>query len=182
MGHQLQTVAQTWEVPFQFVGMSSALEAVTPAMLGLREGEVVAVNCALRLHQLLDESVSPSNPRNHVLRTIRALNPKICTLVEQHTNHNSPFFLARFYEALYYYFSVFESIDAAIPRDDRARRLFEEQVLGKAIVNLVAAEGQERTERQEPLQQWQQRMRSAGLVPRPISARVVATVKALLRT
>ncbi|GJP50809.1 hypothetical protein CLOM_g9971 [Closterium sp. NIES-68] len=76
----------------------------------------------------LDSSDSDSSPRMRVLRTIRMLRPKVVTVVEQYSNHSSPFFLARFYEALYYYAALFESIDASLPRDEVARRVFEEQV------------------------------------------------------
>ncbi|CAI7856383.1 unnamed protein product, partial [Closterium sp. NIES-53] len=127
-------------------------------------------------------SDSEESPRMRVLRTIRMLRPKVVTVVEQYSNHSSPFFLARFYEALYYYAALFESIDASLPRNEVARRVFEEQVLGRAIVNLVACEGQERVERQEPLEQWQQRMLRAGFKPRGVSEGVVTTLHALLQT
>eukprot|EP00850_Spirogloea_muscicola_P000286 SM000001S04688 [mRNA] locus=s1:1769874:1774504:+ [translate_table: standard] len=188
-GERLKEVAAKWGVPFEYEKVPSKLEAVSSCMLNLREGDTVAVNCALRLHQptvasaqLLDETVTPSNPRNAVLRTIHGLKPKVVTLVEQHTNHNSPFFLARFYEALFYYAGVFDSIDASIPRDVTARRVFEQQVLGRAIVNVVAAEGQDRVERQESLGQWQKRMVSAGFIARPLVPSVKHTVNGLLQT
>eukprot|EP00850_Spirogloea_muscicola_P002713 SM000010S04351 [mRNA] locus=s10:1175921:1180505:+ [translate_table: standard] len=175
-GERLKEVAVKWGVPFEYEKVPSKLEAVSSCMLNLREGDAVAVNCALRLHQLLDETVTPSNPRNAVLRTIHGLKPKVVTLVEQNTNHNSPFFLARFYEALFYYAGLFDSIDASIPRDVTARRVFEQQVLGRAIVNVVAAEGQDRVERQESLGQWQRRMVSAGFIGRPLVPSVIHTV------
>ncbi|CAI6002044.1 unnamed protein product [Closterium sp. NIES-64] len=130
----------------------------------------------------LAKADSDESPRTRVLRTIRMLRPKVVTVVEQYSNHSSPFFLARFYEALYYYAALFESIDASLPRNEVARRVFEEQVLGRAIVNLVACEGQERVERQEPLEQWQQRMLRAGFKPRGLSEGVVTTLHALLQT
>ena len=117
-----------------------------------------------------------------MLRTIRALNPKIVTIVEQTTNQSSPFFLSRFYEALHYYTTMFESIEDSMPEDSKERMVFEQQVLGKAIVNVVACEGQERTERQEPLDQWERRVRKAGFVASPITYVVMRTVNALLKT
>eukprot|EP00897_Mesotaenium_endlicherianum_P003963 jgi/Mesen1/3595/ME000020S03122 len=100
----------------------------------------------------------------------------------EHTNHNSPFFLARFYEALYYYDALFSALDSALPGDSRERQLYERHVLGRAIVNVVACEGHERVERQEPLSQWQHRMHDAGFRPRPISRSVVTTCSGLLQT
>ncbi|CAI5519852.1 unnamed protein product [Closterium sp. Naga37s-1] len=148
---------------------------------------------ALYYYAALFESIDASLPRNEVARRVfeeqvrfeclcvcpsvcaghgrlkaGLLRPKVVTVVEQYSNHSSPFFLARFYEALYA--ALFESIDASLPRNEVARRVFEEQVLGRAIVNLVACEGQERVERQEPLEQWQQRMLRAGFKPRGVGA------------
>ena len=141
----------------------------------LQPGPCFASNLTLK-------SDSDSVHRSAVLRTIRALNPKIVTIVEQTTNQSSPFFLSRFYEALHYYTTMFESIGDSMPEDSNERRIFEQQVLGKAIVNVVACEGQERTERQEPLDQWERRVRTAGFVASPITQVVMQTVYALLKT
>lgn len=56
------------------------------------------------------------------------------------------------------------------------------QVLGRAIINVVAGEGKERVERQEPLDQFQQRMVAVGFELRPISNSVLNTALALIQT
>ncbi|GJP38297.1 hypothetical protein CLOM_g22755 [Closterium sp. NIES-68] len=181
-GQRLRSVAASWGVPFTFNFIPISLPDLQPSMVRCEADEVLVVNCALRLHNLMDESVTPSNPRAAVLRTMRALAPAITTLVEQNTNHNSPFFLSRFLEALHYYASIFDALDASVPADSQERRLFEQRVLGRAIVNVVACEGQDRTERQEPLGQWERRVHRAGFVGYPLSREVVATAGALLST
>ncbi|CAI5463163.1 unnamed protein product [Closterium sp. Yama58-4] len=181
-GQRLRKVAASWGVPFTFNFIPINLPDLQPSMVRCEADEVLVVNCALRLHNLMDESVTPSNPRAAVLRTMRALAPAVTTLVEQNTNHNSPFFLSRFLEALHYYASIFDALDASVPADSSERRLFEQRVLGRAIVNVVACEGQDRTERQEPLGQWERRVHRAGFVGYPLSREVVATATALLST
>lgn len=181
-GARLKEVAKQHFIELEYHPIPSRLENVLPEHIELREGEVVAVNCSLRLHQLLDETATPSNPRQVVLRTIRALNPSIYTVVVQQTNQNSPFFLSRFYEALYYYSGLFDSMDASVPDHSPERLVFEQQVLGKSIVNVVACEGQNRVERQEPLCQWQARMRNVGFRQRPLSINVKGIVQELLTT
>lgn len=176
-----QKVAASFNVPFSFNVLPVDLPELTAAMVKREEGELVLVNCSLRLHSLMDETVTPSNPRGAVLRTMRQLQPALATLVEQNTNHNSPFFLSRFLEALHYYALLFDALDTSVA-DSEERRLFERQVLGRAIVNVVAAEGQERTERQEPLGHWQRRVQRAGFAPWALSRDVVATAGALLST
>eukprot|EP00850_Spirogloea_muscicola_P004300 SM000018S03665 [mRNA] locus=s18:617991:621233:- [translate_table: standard] len=179
-GERLKSVAAVCKVPFEYQAIGQRIDRVKASMITLRANEVLAVNCSLRLHQLLDETATPSNPRKGVLKMIRELNPSIVTLVEQNAHTNSPFFLARFYEALFYYAGVFESIDASIPRYIAERRLYEQRVLGRAIVNVIACEGKDRVERQEPLGVWQRRFMRAGFVGRPLSEKVVATVQGLL--
>ena len=104
------------------------MEDVRPCQINVDPEEVVVVNCALRLHNILDETATPSNPRSAVLRTIRSLNPSLLTIVEQNTNQNSPFFLSRFCEAVHYYAALFDSMESSLPGDSEERRLFEQQV------------------------------------------------------
>jgi len=53
-----------------------------------------------------------------------------------------PFFLSRFYETVHYYLGLFDSLDAAVPRQHSAeKRVLEREVLGRAIVNSIASEG-----------------------------------------
>eukprot|EP00271_Cylindrocystis_brebissonii_P014198 TRINITY_DN35475_c0_g1_i1.p1 TRINITY_DN35475_c0_g1~~TRINITY_DN35475_c0_g1_i1.p1 ORF type:complete len:792 (+),score=122.63 TRINITY_DN35475_c0_g1_i1:112-2487(+) len=181
-GFRMEAVAKKWGIPFKYDCLASRLEDVKPEQIEIYEGEVVAVNCALRLHLLLDEAASPSDPRSTVLRTICSLNPSIFTMVAQHTNHNSPFFLSRFYEALYYYAGLFDSIDASVPSTSTERRVFEQQVLGKAIVNVVACEGPNRVERQEAPGQAYARVVRAGFAPRVLSQNVTTIATELLKT
>ena len=56
------------------------------------------------------------------------------------------------------------------------------QVLGRAIVNVVAGEGRDRVERHEPLDVFQQRMQAAGFEMRAISDSVLGTATALIQT
>lgn len=177
-----QAVAAKWNVPFQYDAIRSRLEDVKPHQINTFPGEVLAVNCSLRLHNILDETATPSNPRSAVLRTIRALNPAILTIVEQNTNQNSPFFLSRFYEAVHYYSALFDLMESSLPEDSEERRVFEHQVLGKAIVNVVACEGKDRVQRQETLGIWQRRVKKAGFEPLTLSPSVVSTVQSLLDT
>ncbi|KAJ4951305.1 hypothetical protein NE237_028137 [Protea cynaroides] len=62
----------------------------------------------MQLHRLLSSEQSLET----VLAWIRSLNPKIVTMVEQEANHNQPGFLERFTEALYYYSTMFDSLEA----------------------------------------------------------------------
>lgn len=58
-----QEMAQAWGVPFEYAALPLRMEEVQAKEIDIRAGEAVAVNCALRLHNLLDETATPSNPR-----------------------------------------------------------------------------------------------------------------------
>ncbi|PHT95217.1 Scarecrow-like protein 21 [Capsicum annuum] len=87
--------------------------------LNVRPGEPLAVNFALVLHHMHDESAGTQNHRDRLLRMVKSLSPKIVTLVEQESNTNTVQFFPYFLETLNYYLSVFESIDVALPRDHK---------------------------------------------------------------
>jgi len=58
---------------------------------------------------------------NSVLQMIHEPSPKVLALVEQDSNHNRPFFLGRFMEALHYYSAIFDSLDGALPKYNTKR-------------------------------------------------------------
>ncbi|KAI4985154.1 hypothetical protein ZWY2020_017784 [Hordeum vulgare] len=95
---------------------------------------------------------------------VKSLSPKVVTLVEQESNTNAPFF-PRYLETLDYYTAMFESIDVALPRDDKRRISTEQHCVARDIVNLIACEGAERVERHEVFGKWKARFAMAGFRP-----------------
>lgn len=173
-GIRLQLVAEQWGVPLRYDPLAIHLEDLRAEHIHLVEGEVLAVNCSLRLRQLLEDSVSQHDSdleelSEELVRVIPGLRPEILTMVEQQADLSSPFFLSHFYEALHYYALLFEDIGEAVLGGSRAERhAHERHVLGKAILNVIASNGGERTEHHpEPLSRWQSRIRAEGFVPRP---------------
>lgn len=129
-----------------------------------------------------DESVSPQNHRDRLLRLVKGLYPKVVTLVEQESNTNTAPFLPRFIETLSYYLAVFESIDVALPRESKERISVEQHCLAREIVNVIACEGEERVERHELLSKWRSRCLMAGLQPYPLSSLVNGAIKSLMES
>ncbi|RVW85070.1 Scarecrow-like protein 1 [Vitis vinifera] len=87
-----------------------------------------------------DESVSTVNQRDQLLRMVKSLNPKLVTIVEQDMHTNTAPFFPRFVEAYNYYSSMFDSLDATLPRGSQDRVNVERQCLARDIVNIVACE------------------------------------------
>lgn len=165
VGWKLAQLADTIGVEFEFRGfVANSLADIDAAMLDIRpsEVEVVAVNSVFELHRLLARPGAVET----VLNSIKAMNPKIVTLVEQESNHNGAVFLDRFNEALHYYSTMFDSLESSALTQPLSQDLVMSEVyLGRQICNVVACEGTDRVERHETLSQWRSRLNSAGFDP-----------------
>ncbi|KAI3798664.1 hypothetical protein L1987_33942 [Smallanthus sonchifolius] len=165
VGWKLAQLADTIGVKFEFRGfVANSLADIDAAMLDIRptEDEVVAVNSVFELHRLL----ARTGAIEKVLDSIKAMKPKIVTLVEQESNHNGAVFLDRFNEALHYYSTMFDSLESsALTQPNSQDLVMSEVYLGRQICNVVACEGTDRVERHETLSQWQTRMNSARFDP-----------------
>jgi hypothetical protein len=181
VGDRLRKLAQSVGVPFVFHAVEKKGPEVQAWMLERQHGEALAVNFALQLHHMPDESVCMMNPRDRLLQMVKGLNPKVVTIVEQEANTNTAPFLPRFIEAMNYYSAVFQSLDITLPRESRDRINVEQQCLARDIVNVIACEGAERVERHEMLGKWRSRMTMAGFRPHPLSSAVNHTIKLLLK-
>ncbi|VAI01528.1 unnamed protein product [Triticum turgidum subsp. durum] len=180
VGWKLAQFAHTIRVDFQYRGLVAAtLADLEPFMLQPEgeedpneEPEVIAVNSVFEMHRLLAQP----GALEKVLGTVRAVRPRIVTVVEQEANHNSGTFLDRFTESLHYYSTMFDSLEggssggpsevssgaAAAPAAAGTDQVMSEVYLGRQICNVVACEGAERTERHETLGQWRNRLGNAG--------------------
>eukprot|EP00252_Welwitschia_mirabilis_P014993 TRINITY_DN330_c0_g1_i1.p1 TRINITY_DN330_c0_g1~~TRINITY_DN330_c0_g1_i1.p1 ORF type:complete len:419 (+),score=42.48 TRINITY_DN330_c0_g1_i1:110-1258(+) len=159
VGMKLTEFARTLNVEFHFRCYAVlSLRDIKPWLLNISPGEAVAVNSIMQLHRLL----AVPGGLEEVLHLIRSLKPKIVTLVEQEANHNKPVFLERFTEALHYYSTVFDSLEACGLPQMSDEQVMSEIYLGREICNIVACEGAERVERHEPLMLWRLRMYNAG--------------------
>ncbi|XP_050218817.1 scarecrow-like transcription factor PAT1 [Mercurialis annua] len=182
VGQRLSRLAESCKVPFEFHAAGVSASQIEFQHLGIRPGEALAVNFALTLHHMPDESVGTQNHRDRLLRLVKSLSPKVVTLVEQESNTNTAPFPLRFTEALNYYLAVFESMDVTLPRDHKERINVEQHCLAREIVNVIACEGAERVERHELLGKWRSRFTMAGFTPCPLSSFVNATIKSLLES
>lgn len=152
-GLRLAHLARSVNVRFAFRGVAaSRIDDVKLWMLQVDPKEAVAVNCIMQLHKLLDV---PSRIDN-VLKLIHSLNPKIVTLVEQDTNHNQPEFSDRFREALHYYSTMFDSLEACTG----PQKWLAEIHVQREICNVVCS-----VEMHETLAKWKEMMNKNGFAP-----------------
>lgn len=163
IGLRLADFARSVNVRFAFRGVAaSRLEDVKPWMLQVSSKEAVAVNSVMQLHKLLGSDPTRNSGIQMVLGWIRSLNPKIMTVVEQEADHNQVGFLDRFTEALYYYSTMFDSLEACTLQPEKA---LAEMYIQREICNVVCCEGSALVERHEPLAKWTNRLVQAGFKP-----------------
>ncbi|XP_062219916.1 scarecrow-like protein 8 [Phragmites australis] len=178
-GEQLKRHAQQAGVEFRFKAVGYRAGEIEASRLGCEPGEALAVNLAFALSRVPDESVSPANPRDELLRRVRALGPRVVTLVEQELNTNTAPLAARFSDACAHYGAVLESLDATLGRDSVQRARAEAALANKAA-NAVAQEGPDRVERCEVFGKWRARFGMAGLRHVAVGQGVADRVKARL--
>lgn len=161
VGWKLAQLAETIGVEFEFRGFvtNSLADLDAEMLIGPGHAEAVAVNSVYELHRLL----ARPGAIEKVLGLIKAMGPKIVTVVEQEGNHNGTVFVDRFNEALHYYSTMFDSLESAgLTQPDSQDSVMTEVYLGRQICNVVACEGGDRVERHETLAQWRGRMNSVG--------------------
>ncbi|KAJ7978854.1 DELLA protein [Quillaja saponaria] len=160
IGLRLAELARSVNIQFAFRGVAAPrLEDVKPWMLEVSPKEAVAVNSIMQLHRLLGSEPTRNSAIEVVLEWIRNINPKIMTVVEQEANHNQAGFLDRFTEALYYYSTMFDSLDACPLQPEKG---LAEIYIQREICNVVCCEGSGRVERHETLGMWRDRLGKAG--------------------
>ncbi|KAD2805126.1 hypothetical protein E3N88_38503 [Mikania micrantha] len=176
-GRRLANYAETFGVRFKFKAIAQKWETIRLQDLELDDDETLVVNCAYRFRNLLDETVIVDSPRNKVLDLIRKMNPEIFIQGIVNGSYNAPFFLTRFREALFFFSSVFDMLDATIDRLTEERMLVEKTIWGREAMNVIACEGGERIERPEAYKQWQVRNQRAGFCQVPFDQEFVKMAK-----
>ncbi|URE03971.1 Scarecrow-like protein 8 [Musa troglodytarum] len=179
VGHQIEKLAERAGLAVRFGVVHWRAADLDAAALGCEPGEALAVNLAFALARVPDESVSPSNPRDELLRRVRALRPRVVAMVEQDINTSTAAFAARFGEACAHYGALLDSLDATVGRDSPERARVEAW-LARRAVNSVATEGANRVERCEVFGKWRARMGMAGFEPLPFGPAMIEPVKAKL--
>ncbi|KAK4720887.1 hypothetical protein R3W88_011120 [Solanum pinnatisectum] len=176
-GRRLADYAESFNVPFEFIAIAQKWETIKVEDLKIQKDEVLAVNCMYRFRNLLDETVVVNSPRDIVLNLIRKLNPDVYVQGIVNGAYNAPFFITRFREALFHYSSVFDMLEANIPREIPERLLVEKLIFGREAMNVVACEAAERIERPETYKQWQVRNIRAGFRQLPLNEEILRIAK-----
>ncbi|GMH06366.1 hypothetical protein Nepgr_008206 [Nepenthes gracilis] len=149
--------------------------------------EALVINCQMTLHCIPDEtainitnsdspynsfssscpvsssssSTSPLSARAMFLKAIRSLNPTTVVLVDEDAYFTTNDLVDRLRSAFNYLWIPYDTVDTFLPRGSKQRQWYEAYIRWK-IENVIAHEGFDRVERQEPKGRWAERMREAN--------------------
>ncbi|KAL4610565.1 hypothetical protein ACB092_08G059200 [Castanea dentata] len=181
-GRRLEMYCNRFNVPFEYNAIASQKwETIRIEELKIERNEVLAVNCAFRMKNLLDETVEGTSPRDAVLNLIRRMKPDIFINSIVNGSYNAPFFLTRFREALFHFSALYDVFDVTIPRDNPQRVMFEREFYGREAMNVIANEGLERVERPETYKQSQFRISRAGFKQLPLNKAILSLFRAKMK-
>ncbi|XP_057483217.1 scarecrow-like protein 14 [Actinidia eriantha] len=181
-GLRLANYCERFHVPFEYNGIEQKWETISVEDLKIEKGEILVVNCLYQLMYLLDDTVMEDSPRDAFLNLIRRINPALFIHKIANAAFNSPFFISRFREALFFYSSLFDMFEANVPRESWDRLVFEREIWGNEILNVVACEGFARVIRPETYKQWQIRTLRAGFRQLPLSQKIIKKIKAKVKS
>ncbi|KAF5751436.1 putative transcription factor [Tripterygium wilfordii] len=181
-GRRLKKYCERFNVPFEYKVIAQKWETIKYEDLEIDSDEMIVVNCLYRLKNIPDDTVAMNSPRETVLKLIKRINPDIFIHGVANGTYNSPFFITRFREALFHYSALFDMFDATTPQDNRQRMLFEKEMWGRDIMNVIACEGTERVERPETYKQWQVKNLKAGFRQVPLDQEIMKVVRSRVKS
>ncbi|KAF5741521.1 putative DELLA protein RGL2 [Tripterygium wilfordii] len=150
VGQRLSSFAKSMDLPFSFKAVYVLdMNDIRQDMFEIRHDEALAIHSKLFLRTLLSRPICLEN----LMRVIKNLNPFIMVIQEVEANHNSPSFVNRFIEVLFFYSAYFDAFETCMDSGDE-HRIRNEEILCSGIRNIVAMEGSERHARNVKLEVW----------------------------
>ncbi|CAI9765820.1 unnamed protein product [Fraxinus pennsylvanica] len=160
-GRHLTSFAQSLNLKFTFnVVMVDDILDLNEKLFDLDEDETIAVYA----DYVLNYWIARPDCLDKLMRLIRTLNPCVMVVSEVEANCNSPFFVERFVDTLFFYGAFFDSMADCLKNDEENRRAAESTCFGSAIRNIVAAEGDERKIRHVSIDVWRAYFGRFGLI------------------
>jgi len=160
-GKRLSSFAEDLGLPFEFKAVVVPdMKDLRETMFELREGEVLGICSHMDMSTMI---VRPETLEN-VMRVIWKLKPCVMTVVDVEAKHNSPSFVNRFTEALFYFSALFDCMEGVMERSDNNRMALEGRFFSQGIMSIVATEGEERVVRHVGISVWREFFARFGLV------------------
>ncbi|GLJ20636.1 hypothetical protein SUGI_0375840 [Cryptomeria japonica] len=177
-GRRLHELAKSLAIPFLYsIVEIPNIEEIKEGLFTIRSGEALAVYSSIILRSLLYDPVLLDN----LLSVIKKLRPRIMVNVEVEAQHNSPSFVNRFSEVLFYYMAYFDLVDVTMTdRNDIKRLKHEELFNGSQIRSMIVYEGKERSVRHVRTDVWRCLFEQAGFRVKSFSFQAMYQARLLL--
>lgn len=159
-GKRLQSFAHTMNLPLSYkVVYLQGMDAFHEDLLSIESDETVAVYSMMMLRSMISKPESLDT----VMKAVRRIRPVVMVVSEVEANHNSPSFIDRFTEALLFYSAYFDCLEECMERDNEYRGILEGRFFGEGIINIVAAEEEERVTRNVKVSVWRKYLSRFGM-------------------
>ncbi|KAK6941098.1 Transcription factor GRAS [Dillenia turbinata] len=147
----LASLAESINLPFSFnVLIVPSLEDLNQEHFKIEDDEVVAIYSL----SVLATMVSKPKSLETLMRKLKMLNSEVMVVTEIESSHNSPVFVNRFIEALFYYGAFFDALEECMGRNSVYRMMTESNYLHEGIQSIIANEGDERVVRNVKIDVW----------------------------
>lgn len=125
--------------------------------------EPLVINSAYSLHHTVHRPGDVAL-RTTILRQLASMAPRLFTLTEPSSNHDTEHLAKRFHACWEHFATVFDLIDEA-DLEPGARFVIKEKFFGREIRDIFGTSDYFRCERHEPYESWLLRFAKAGFVP-----------------
>ncbi|KAG9142836.1 hypothetical protein Leryth_005576 [Lithospermum erythrorhizon] len=150
-GKRLLSYAGSLNLPLSFnVVFVADMSEIKEEHFSTKANETVVVYGS----SVLRSMISKPDCLDNLMKVIRTLRPSLMVVGEVEANHNSPIFLHRFVESLFFYGAIFDCFEDCMERDDQFRLSLEGSQFGQGIQNTIAIDGEERVNRNVKLDVW----------------------------
>lgn len=165
-GNRLRSLASSLNVDFSFhVIMLEDVINHQLSLFDLDDEETVLVHGS----HALERMASKPDQLETLMRVIRRIDPCVMIITEVETNVNSPVFVNRFVEALFFFGAYFDSLEDCLKNDVAERAFAESKILSPVIRDTVAGEGAERKHRIVGIDVWRAYFARFGMVEMELS-------------
>ncbi|KAI3792200.1 hypothetical protein L2E82_06073 [Cichorium intybus] len=151
MGDRLRSFAESINLSFSYnVAMVDDMLDFKEELLELDPEEALAVYSSYALWGMIGQQ----DRLESLMKVIKNINPHVMVVSEVAANLNSPNFVNRFIEALFFHGAFFDALEDCMDREDENRAITESLYMGRGIRNIVAAEGPQRVVRHVNIDVW----------------------------
>ncbi|XP_051127576.1 DELLA protein RGL1-like [Andrographis paniculata] len=158
---RLKSMAESLKLNFSFhVVMLEDILNSRKNLFHLDPGEAVVLHAAYFLQTMIPKP----HQLERLIRAVEQTKPRIVIIAESESNSNSPVFVNRFVEALFFYGAYFDSLEECLKNAASDREVVEAEILSPAIRNIVATDGEDRNIRYVTINIWKKFFSRLGMV------------------